>query len=233
MSNSVSVNSAMLSTEYTRNVQQQVMSPGTLSGHVITTVLVDATNFSPWLRRIEKFTANMKWREYFLSDDFAETRSVASISENEISYSIGVLQQGLSLLIMNSVSESIKEKIQVSYGRDENTNSRDVLIQLKECYSEMKMRGYAEFVGEYKYIQNKPVAEQAKWVTKRAAYMVKYAEPNKKDGNESLPEDKSAGLLMLTFHPEKIKRVTGFIGKRESVGIKEVTELTNDVTIIF
>lgn len=154
-----------------------------LGGNAIPTVLVGATNIGVCFRRIETFvtSTNSEWRKYYLTDDFAEARATVSLPGGKISYLNGVLDQALFLLITNSVKDNIKtKKIQSFYDKDGTVIPRDVLVYLRECCSEIQMRGYAEVVGDYKSVQNISIDKQFKWVQQCATYMLKYAESNEK-----------------------------------------------------
>lgn len=61
-----------------------------LNGNVTPTVLLDVSNFGPWLNRTEKSVATTKlaWREAHLSGDPIKAGPAFSLSANEISYLI-------------------------------------------------------------------------------------------------------------------------------------------------
>lgn len=172
----------------------------------------------------------MEWGEYLLTGDFVKSRAGRNLSEQEISYINRILDNGMYMLIVNSVRDDIKKSFQHFYDKSETATARDVLVYLKQKYAGMKVRGYAEFVGQYKIVLGKSIKDQAEWAEKCATYMLQYVQPREGDDITTSPEEKLAALLMFTFNPDKLKNLMSFIGKRDCVGLKEATELLKDAT---
>ena len=114
------------------------------------------------------------------------------------------------------------------YDNDQSLNARDVLNYLKDKFADMKVRGNVEFIGQFNKMQNMNIGELVEWVQKCTSSMLKFSQQNEFDDVTTTPKDKLAVLLMLMFHSDKIQYCMSFIGKHNSVRLKEVVDLIKD-----
>lgn len=99
--------------DYVRNLLQQVMSPAISNGKVIPIMLNGPLNFTLWLKRIYQFISitSSQWREYVDSGDLGQSISGRNLDAGDVARVKEACDQGLYLIITNSVSSEINEVI--------------------------------------------------------------------------------------------------------------------------